>query len=466
MRLIPAQPLRRAALSIVTSMTVLLAGFAMPSLLSLDAAEASPNSPSIVVRESGMTLTGTTVAGFENSAHVKVTFTVSTGLLNFDPAQATGVTYADQSQTGSTTISLVGTQANLNAAFSKVFVTACGSNLNMSATVMDSDQLAMFAENGHAYKWVKAGSNINWHVAHDAAAAMTFDSSVGSQHGYLVTITSQAESDFVTNLVLGQRLAAWMGASDSATEINLVAPGTFASQSQSEGHWSWVTGPEAGTRFYEASTRTVVSGAFANWYTNPSFPNPPQSEPNNDRSREHVGMFRSDATWNDKWENEGGQIDSYVVEFGGMPGNPLPTPLSTSSTYARPFVDPCAARDPIVTVNVGAGGLAPISEYSDPNGDHKVIEVAPLNGFALRAFVVDGVPTSLSGNQYTLSNVMVDHTVDVSFVALPGVPQAASTLAHSGVERNQGVSLLVLGTSAALLGTFLMASSKRRKSKL
>ena len=453
------------AMSILTIVLALFTGVVMPSMLTLERAAASPAAPSIVVRESGMTLTGTTVSGFENSTHVKVTFTVSTGLLNFDPAQATGVTYADQSQTGSTTISLVGTQANLNAAFSKVFVTACGSNLNMSATVMDTDQLAMFAANGHAYKWVKAGSNINWHVAHDAAAAMTFDGTAGAQHGYLVTITSQAESDFVTNLVLGQRLAAWMGASDSVTEINLVAPGTFANQGQSEGHWSWVTGPEAGTRFYEAATRSVVPGAFANWYTNPSFPNPPQSEPNNDRSREHVGMFRSDATWNDKWENEGGQIDSYVVEFGGMSGNPLPAPLSTSSTYARPFVDPCAARDPIVTVNVGVGGVAPITEYSDPNGDHKVIEVAPLNGFALGAFVVDGIPTPLSGNQYTLSNVMVDHTVDVSFVALPGVTQAASTLAHSGVEKSRSVALFVIGTGAALCGSFLFATSTRRKTK-
>jgi hypothetical protein len=60
--------------------------------------------------------------------------------------------------------------------------------------------------------------------------------------GYLATITSQEENDFIE-----QKLSAdgWIGASDDFEQINIAA-GSFlyADQGEAEGRWYWVTGPE------------------------------------------------------------------------------------------------------------------------------------------------------------------------------------------------------------------------------
>ena len=58
--------------------------------------------------------------------------------------------------------------------------------------------------------------------------------------GYLATITSQAEQDFVYTLI-GTTNSVWLGGQDSAVE----------------GVWRWAIGPEAGTQF---STGSAPSG--------------------------------------------------------------------------------------------------------------------------------------------------------------------------------------------------------------
>ena len=377
----------------------------LASLLIAPATAQATSAVSLVVRETSQTLAGTTISGLENAAHLKVTFTVNDGIINFDPSEAPLVSVAPGSTAGTASLVLLGTQSNLNAAFDKVHLTSCSQNLTIGASVMDTDQLSMFSSNGHAYKWVNAGHNLDWHAAKAAAEAMTFDNAPGSQTGYLVTITSQAESDFVTRMVLGQNLAAWMGASDSLDQVSLVDPATTFDYGTIEGHWHWVTGPEAGSRFYDQGTGNLP-GAFSNWAP---------SEPNNSRGFENVGMLRSDSTWNDKNEYTGNQIDSFVVEFGGMAGNSLSSSISSSATYSRPFGNICASTRPVLTVTAGAGGVAPVTEYSDQNGDYKVITPTPNSGFQVDTVTLDGTPASLVNNQLTLANVLADHHVVVSF---------------------------------------------------
>jgi len=439
-------PMSRAMKSAVTSIA-LSAGLLLAPLTFAPPALASV-APAIAVHEDAGTLNGTVVSGLETATHLKVTLTASNGVINFDPTQAPLISVAPGSTAGTATLVLLGTQANLNGAFDKVHLSSCGQPLTMSASVMDTDQLSLFASNGHAYKWVNAGYYLNWHQAKTIAEAMTFDSAPGSQPGYLVTITSQAESDFVTQMVLGQNLAAWMGASDSYTEIHNVDPATpFTGQnggSGTQGHWHWVTGPEAGTRFYDQGTGTRA-GSFSNWAS---------GEPNNSQNREHVGMLRSDSSWNDKYEYQGGQIDSFVVEFGGMTGNALASSISSSATYTRPFVDPCATTRPIVTVTTDAGGQAAINDYSDPNGDHKVITPVPDSGFEVADVTLDGSVTPLTGGAVTLTNVMVDHNVHISFSR--SASSRASLSLYSGptvLTSYPKTSLIEGGTRLTIEGT-------------
>jgi len=84
----------------------------------------------------------------------------------------------------------------------------------------------------------------------------------------------------------------WIGASDTDTE----------------GQWRWVTGPEAGTQFWQGTgSGSAVGGEYNNWAS---------GEPN-DASGEDYAHFLSDGNWND-YAFDNFAIDGYVVEYGGL----------------------------------------------------------------------------------------------------------------------------------------------------
>ncbi|QDT75896.1 lectin-like protein [Lacipirellula limnantheis] len=105
--------------------------------------------------------------------------------------------------------------------------------------------------NGHYYELIKLGSATRTFAESSAAAGAK---SYQGIPGHLVTITSQAEQDFIDNTYQrGGNYQVWMGASDSAIE----------------GEWRWVTGPEAGQLFWRTeSTKPVITGVafgFESW---------------------------------------------------------------------------------------------------------------------------------------------------------------------------------------------------------
>ena len=101
----------------------------------------------------------------------------------------------------------------------------------------------------HYYRYV-ASANIRWSQARlDADRANLF-----GMHGYLVTIASQNENDFLLYQMTGNT---WIGGSDFF---------------YNESDWYWMTGPEAGTMFWQGEEGgTEIT--FANWN--------PGTEPNN-----------------------------------------------------------------------------------------------------------------------------------------------------------------------------------------
>ncbi|WP_305983408.1 TLD domain-containing protein [Roseivirga thermotolerans] len=208
-----------------------------------------------------------------------------------------------------------------------------GQSTNHTATaeyiVKRDDGTVVFSGNGHFYEFVTA-PGITWSDAKVAAEARTYN----GQQGYLVTITSAAENDFAKSKLQGQ---GWIGANDS----------------QVEGEWRWVTGPEAGTLFYRRSTGPV-NGAYHNWAG---------GEPNDYRAGgffvngEDVAHFLSDGRWNDYPNNVGTAIAGYVVEYGGNAGD---CDIQSAATGTITFelndaVAPIAlAQD--LTVNLANGG--------------------------------------------------------------------------------------------------------------
>jgi hypothetical protein len=113
--------------------------------------------------------------------------------------------------------------------------------------LLDADSLMFNPDNGHYYEFYEPNSRL------DLVFALRW-SQVGLKSsgkyymGHLLTITSQAEFDFIRNNAGAVNL--WLALSDASTE----------------GDWRWIDGPEAGLPLSWASWRTVEpdGGIFEN----------------------------------------------------------------------------------------------------------------------------------------------------------------------------------------------------------
>ncbi|WP_299434781.1 C-type lectin domain-containing protein [uncultured Maribacter sp.] len=155
----------------------------------------------------------------------------------------------------------------------------------------------------HYYEFV-SDPNISWTDAEIAASNRTY---FGLQ-GYLVTLTSQEEADFSGSQAQG---VGWIGASDEAVE----------------GEWRWMTGPEAGTQFWDGNVGgTELTYAFWNNNEPNDYPNAGiDGEENYAHITDNsVGILGS---WNDlpnvTATSGAYSAQGYVVEYGGMSGDPV-----------------------------------------------------------------------------------------------------------------------------------------------
>ena len=145
--------------------------------------------------------------------------------------------------------------------------------------------------NGHFYEVVQTDNTVSWTQA-DSAATLA--------GGYLITITSAAEQAFIETLPKNSG-AYWAGGQDLA----------------SEGVWRWVTGPEAGTQFWQGTSggSTTAPFNYANWFG---------GEPNNSGNEDYLTFNQSSggAGWNDVGISNSA-IRGYIVEVIPEPSTAL-----------------------------------------------------------------------------------------------------------------------------------------------
>lgn len=317
-----------------------------------------------------------TLVGSSNHTGAKVAIGsgfATTDRLSFTPMH--GITGSYNTTTGILTLNGTATSAQYQDVLRSVTYSNTVTNITSgsSRTITFTIGNALYNENnGHFYELINNGSNIHWTTAKNNAAARTF---YGLQ-GYLVTVTSSQENTFLSQKISSNT---WMGASDAA----------------SEGTWRWVTGPEGlensgqGRHFSNqfktgacsANTAPGINGYFAAWGN---------AEPNDCSNNEDVAHFiGSTGTWND-FPHTGG-VTYYLVEYGGMPGDPS---IQVTDNIAL-SVQPTPNYAPVLTnttfnltaINEDATGSSPVrvstllsGAYTDINGDASGMAVIGTTG--------------------------------------------------------------------------------------
>ncbi|MFY0591874.1 gliding motility-associated C-terminal domain-containing protein [Roseivirga sp.] len=218
--------------------------------------------------------------------------------------EADGITGAYDSANGILTLSGSADLDAYNLALSRViFTTSATDNAAGAKDITVSlSNLDYYPETGHFYKFF-AERGILW----TKALVDAENKDLFGLKGYLATITTSGENDFILARVSG---TSWIGASDRTTE----------------GDWRWVTGPEG---LFDGGVGRRLSDGFTNWETD---------EPNNAGGEEYAHMMdwsSPPGKWNDLADGgSGGQFTptGYIVEYGGQPGDPDVFSSITSTT--------------------------------------------------------------------------------------------------------------------------------------
>jgi len=200
-------------------------------------------------------------------------------------------------------IGFEGTQAEVNTALATLSFKGDGSTSSVSITASATPTGAAYnSSNGHYYRAVSS-TDIEWDDAR--AAAKSDAQKFNGLTGYLVTITSEEENDFIKNKISTN---AWTGGSDSGSERT----------------WKWMDGPEADETytcqtFGVGGTGATISGCSEQSYLNWASGEPNQYNGTNEDYMHVYGSGGNKGKWNDFVINNS-SVDAYIIEYGGMGG--------------------------------------------------------------------------------------------------------------------------------------------------
>lgn len=228
------------------------------------------------------------------------------------PSHSSSISVSWASSNGTLQLSGAATAAEYEAAIANIIYINLDAipdtvTRQIAVSLLDADFLP---ETGHFYKFVQ-----QWDIKWTEAKVEAEKQNYRGLQGYLATITSKVENDFIWTKISG---VGWIGATD-------------ANEYSTEGNWKWVTGPEAGTLFWRGNYNgSAVNGEYSYWSNN---------EPNNSYIDITGGIGEDYAhitqdpgqplrSWNDLRDEGDGPYSQYyrpkgyVIEYGGMQGDP------------------------------------------------------------------------------------------------------------------------------------------------
>ena len=338
---------------------------------------------------------------------VQISQTYTSGdVLDYTGTLPTGITQSWNSTTGILSFSGTTTAANwqtlLRTVRFKSTSTTCYANLRRVTFVAGTVYYNPLTE--HYYEYVSGSTS--WTNAYNVSSAKSYF----GRAGYLATILSEAENNFIWKLMSSD---AWFGASDDVSYINTAKGSTFyANQSVAEGKWHWVTGPEKGQNFSNSNNSPVtVSGMYAKWAG---------GEPNG--TTEYYGQFYSsnNGQWNDLANST---LGGYICEYGDMPND-----LTSSVTiFTRK-----------VTVGNGSSGTISGGDTNVCSGSNSTtLTLNNLTGSVVRwessfdNFFTAGTTISSTSTSITLTNIT--KTTYYRAIVNSSSPVGCSSLASSSV---------------------------------
>jgi hypothetical protein len=194
-------------------------------------------------------------------------------------------------------VNIIGKSYDIENALNSIKINTSQNPGDIKLRVFITSQIAntfLNPNNGHIYQY--SSGQITWTNANLAANSMEYE----DVSGYITTLTSEQEDNFVSNNVNATNF--WIGLSDAANE----------------GEWYWVTGPESGTKVWSASAGNttgftgIVNGQWCNWVTN----DPNNATFNFGTGQDYaVAKFLGNTEWNDV-NNGDTRNNGYIVEYG------------------------------------------------------------------------------------------------------------------------------------------------------
>jgi hypothetical protein len=293
---------------------------------------------------------GQDASGFVISGFTSETLLTSVGLINppsgttFSITTTTGLSFATGYNTWSniTRVSFTGTQANINNALASLKINTGATLGNVQISVSTTINPAGYyynATNGHFYRPIASGAT------YTDSKILAAQQSFKGQTGYLVTITSADEQNFIIANVPQNNI--WFALSDRLQE----------------GYWRIDDGPENGTLVNIGNYNgNPQPGTYQNWCG---------GEPNNSGGEHYaVTKWGGGGCWNDlpNWSNP------YVIEFGTWSN---PADQTFTGFYSANTINTVAITNTLtgtVTIPAGLTSRPLLTLYRVVNGSDVLVD--------------------------------------------------------------------------------------------
>jgi hypothetical protein len=294
---------------------------------------------------------GQDASGFVISGFTSETLLTSVGLINppsgttFSITTTTGLSFATGYNTWNniTRVSFTGTQANINNALASLKINTGATLGNVQISVSTTINPAGYyynATNGHFYRPISSGAT------YTNAKTLSTQQSFKGQTGYLVTITSADEQNFIIANVPQNNI--WFALSDRLQE----------------GYWRVDAGPENGTLINIGNYNgNPQPGTYQNWCG---------GEPNN-AGGEHYAVTKwgGGGCWNDLPDN---YSCAYIIEFGTWSN---PADQTFTGFYSANTINTVAITNTLtgtVTIPAGLSSRPLLTLYRVVNGNDVLVD--------------------------------------------------------------------------------------------